>query len=125
VRPLFAFPIIIALLLAACSGRDRDAQGATASPAPLLSCESREIHVGDADVVLTANVDSSLANVTIISAPDDRARADALAYVKHAFGETKRDSRVELRPWHLGLAKPTDPCGRPVTPPSPSASPVQ
>ncbi|HXF35352.1 MAG TPA: hypothetical protein VN603_12335 [Candidatus Acidoferrales bacterium] len=109
----------IALLLAAgCSSAHRGAES-NASPAPLGSCESRIMDFDGAEVVVTSNVDTSLASVEIVKAPNAAARSRAVDDAIHAFGPVKRDTRVMTRQSKWGLTTLTDPCGRPVALPSP------
>ena len=72
-----------------------------------------------AEVVVTSNVDTSLASVEIVKAPNPAARSRAVDDAIHAFGPVKRDTRIMTRQSKWGLTTLTDPCGRPVAPPSP------
>ncbi|HKE37240.1 MAG TPA: hypothetical protein VKB39_07405, partial [Candidatus Baltobacteraceae bacterium] len=87
----------VALLLAAgCTAAHR-AQSSTGSPAPLGSCESRIMEFDNAEVVVTSNVDGTLASVEIVKAPNAEARSRAVDDAIHAFGAVKRDTRVMTR----------------------------
>ncbi|HEY1977187.1 MAG TPA: hypothetical protein VGG89_11600 [Candidatus Baltobacteraceae bacterium] len=110
----------IALLAAmtGCSPAHRGAES-SGSPAPLGSCESRIMEFDGAEVVVTSNVDSSLASVEIVKAPNAEARSRAVDDAIHSFGAVRRDTRVVTRQSKWGLSTLTDPCGRPVAPRSP------
>jgi hypothetical protein len=68
--------------------------------------------------VVTSNSDASLAGVEIVKAPDAATRAKAIDDAIHFFGPVRRDTRVMTRQSRWGLATLTDPCGRPVAPPT-------
>lgn len=72
-----------------------------------------------AQVVVTSNVDTSLASVEIVKAPNASVRSRAVDDAIHLFGPVRRDARVMTRQSKWGLTTLTDPCGRPVAPPSP------
>lgn len=72
-----------------------------------------------AEVVVTSNVDTSLDSVEIVKAPSASARSRAVDDAIHLFGPVRRDTRVMARQSKWGLTTLTDPCGRPVAPPSP------
>lgn len=106
------------LLAAGCSSAHREVDS-SASPAPLGSCESRIMEIDGAELVVTSNVDTSLASVEIVKAPNAAARSRAVDDAIHSFGSVRRDTRVMTRQSKWGLTTLTDPCGRPVAPPSP------
>jgi hypothetical protein len=72
-----------------------------------------------AQVVVTSNVDTSLASVEIVKAPNAAVRSRAVDDAIHVFGAVRRDARVMTRQSKWGLTTLTDPCGRPVAPPTP------
>lgn len=72
-----------------------------------------------AEVVVTSNVDTSLASVEIVKAPSASTRSRAVDDAIHSFGPVRRDTRVMTRQSKWGLTTLTDPCGRPVAPPLP------
>jgi hypothetical protein len=109
---------IAVLLVAGCTSAHR-AGSSNASPEPLQSCESRIMDFDNAEVVVTSNVDGTLASVEIVKAPNAEVRSRAVDDAIHAFGPVKRDIRVMTRNSKWGLTTLTDPCGRPVAPPSP------
>ncbi len=122
-RPHLTLSIALVLALVACSGSRSSQAEASASPEPLVSCETRQVQVDGADVEVDANVDASLGAVIVADAPDDAARERALAEVRKEYGTPKPDTRTTTRPWHLGLIRKTDMCGRPIVADSPSPSP--
>jgi hypothetical protein len=70
--------------------------------------------IDGAQVVVTSNVDQTLASVEIVTAPDRASAARAVDDAVHEFGPVRRDSHVEVRQSKWGLSTMTDPCGRPV-----------
>jgi hypothetical protein len=94
------------------------------TPGPLQSCGIEEVQIDGADVILTANVDASLDTQTIVSVPDERSRAQAIADLRKIYGDPKPDTRTTYRQWHYGLVQPADMCGRAVNPVTPSPSPA-
>jgi hypothetical protein len=70
--------------------------------------------IDGAQVVVTSNIDASLASVGIVKAPDPAAAARAVDDAIHEFGPVRRDSHVEVRQSKWGLSTMTDRCGRPV-----------
>ncbi|MDH2910397.1 MAG: hypothetical protein HKL92_07140 [Candidatus Eremiobacteraeota bacterium] len=86
------------------------------SIAPLQSCETRELRFDGAEVVLVANVDRTLASVTVVASRSTAARKRATAEIEAQLGTPHVDTRIEQRPWKDGLVELTDPCGRLVTP---------
>ena len=109
----------VALILAAgCASARHAASGPTPSPAPLRSCETRIMDFDGVQAVVTSNLDSSLASVEIVTAPDEASRRKAVDDAIHYFGPVRRDTRVTTRQSRWGLSTLTDPCGRPVPPPS-------
>jgi hypothetical protein len=88
---------------------------------PLTSCEERRLTLDGAEIFIQANVDGTPAQILILSAPDDEARAKAYQEARKLFGDPKPDTRTQTRQYKLGLTQVTDLCGRPVMPlPSPS-----
>jgi len=118
------------LVLAACAGGHASENASpspqNASPAPLRSCEVRELSLDGADVVVQANVDGTPASIVVIRAPDDEARAKAFQQARADFGDPKPDERTQEQQFKDGLTQLTDLCGRPVMPsaaPSAMSSP--
>ncbi len=74
------------------------------------------------DLFVQANADATPAQILILSAPDDEARAKAYQEARKFFGDPHPDTRTQTRQYKLGLTQVTDLCGRPVMP-SPSPSP--
>ena len=124
-RP-YALLSLAALALAACSHAHDDASNgasASASPPPLRSCETRELKLDGADLIVQANIDGSPATIDVASAPDDGVRAKAAAEARAAFGEPRLDPRTTTKPNKWGIIQITDMCGHPVSAaPSPSPS---
>ncbi len=87
-----------------------------ATIAPLQSCETRELRYDGSEVVLVANVDRSLASLTVVASRSDAARKRTVAEIEAQLGTPHPDTRIEQRPWKDGLVELTDPCGRLVTP---------
>lgn len=121
-RTYALFSVAALSLLAACTGsRADDAASASpsplASPAPLRACETRELTIDGADVVVQANVDRTLGAIVVAHADDDTIRTHALADAAKLFGEPHPDTRTTQRQSKWGLIQITDPCGRPVSPP--------
>lgn len=109
--------LALALALAGCSsGAHRANDSATAAPSPLHACETRELTVDDADVILVANADARVGSVAIVSAPSDDAREKALDDVTHTFGTPHPDTAVIAHPSKWGLTTYSDRCGHPVSP---------
>ena len=116
--------------LAACSNaaqaNSTASPSAAATPMPLFSCESRELNVDGADVVVQANADRTLASILIVHSPNDDARAKAFEDARKYFGDPHPDTRTQSRQFKWGLTQLVDMCGRPVMPsdvPSPTTSP--
>ena len=99
----------------AATHADRSARP-RATIAPLQSCETRELRYDGSEVVLVANVDHSLASLTVVASRSDAARKRAVAEIEAQLGTPHPDTRIEQRPWKDGLVELTDPCGRLVTP---------
>lgn len=117
--------ISVALLaLCACShGTSSEASPSpTGTPLPLRSCEERRLTIDGTDLFVQANADATPAQILILSAPDDEARAKAYQEARKLFGDPHPDPRTQTRQYKLGLTQVTDMCGRPVMP-SPSPSP--
>ena len=114
------------IVTSACSAHRGTAADATqsplASPAPLLSCEARELRIDGVDMIVQANVDATLGTIVIVRAPDDAARARAIAEAQSIFGRLEPDNRRMNTPNKWGFPVITDPCGRPLTP-TPETSP--
>jgi hypothetical protein len=90
----------------------------------MQSCESRELSLDGADLVVQSNVDRTLASIVVIRAPDDDARAKAFEDARKYFGDPHPDKRTQSRQFKWGLTQIVDMCGRPVMPASsPSATP--
>ncbi|MHB8146498.1 MAG: hypothetical protein ACYDGM_04460 [Vulcanimicrobiaceae bacterium] len=126
------FQLILLLVATGCAAhRSADAAATPLpSPAPLQSCETRELTLDGATVVLHANIDATLGTAVVVRAPSGEARAAALADVQRMFGAIDPDTRTvtTLNKW--GVPFVSDPCGRPIAPsgapsasPGPSASP--
>ncbi len=92
------------------------------SPSPLASCETRELTIDGADIVVHANLDATLGSAVVLRAPSEDARNAAIADVQRLFGSIVPDTRTvtTLNKWGVPLI--SDPCGRPVTP-APSTAP--
>jgi hypothetical protein len=103
-----------AALLCACGGNHAAATGSLT--ATLQPCETREVSVDGATLVLHANADAKLGTIEVASAPDVTQRAAALADIEKTFGPPHPDNRVMQRPGKWGLSVLTDPCGRVATP---------
>ena len=85
---------------------------------PLRSCEERRLNIDGAELFIQANVDSTPAQILILSAPDDESRAKAYQEARKLFGDPHADTRTQTRQYKLGLTQVTDMCGRPVMPSS-------
>ncbi len=109
---------VLVVALGACTSSHHAPQSPSASPSVLVSCETRVMTVDGAEIVVTANVDGSLASVEIVNEPNLAAGTRAIDDAVHAFGPVRRDSHVVARQSKWGLATLTDPCGRPVPLPS-------
>ena len=92
----------------------------------LRACERREVVVDGVDMLVQANIDSTVGLVTVLHSPDDGATQKALDAVKKSFGETKPDGRTQTVPYKQGLIRIVDMCGNPATfnPPA-TPSPAQ
>jgi hypothetical protein len=116
------------LLCAACGQHRTDSDAGTVSPSPspvpLQSCETRELNLDGADLVVQANADGSPASIIVVRAPNDDARAKALDAAHHAFGAPHRDGQMMQRTSKWGITTLADACGRPVSP-APLASPAK
>lgn len=107
--------LALAALFAGCSGQRRDASASNGELAPLAPCESREISLDGADVLLTSNADSSLASVHVRGTTNDTIRRDVIRDVYRTFGTIRIDTSVIARTSKWGLTTWTDRCGRPIT----------
>jgi len=109
--------LILLLATAGCAAhRSADATATPIpSPAPLASCETRELTIDGADIVVHANLDATLGSAVVLRAPSEDARNAVLADVQRIFGSIVPDTRTvtTLNKWGVPLV--TDPCGRPVT----------
>ena len=121
-RPRALLVLALAAAAAGCGGQRHGADPKDLSP--LTPCESREISLDGADVLLTGNSDSSLASVHVRSAPNEAIRRDVLRDVYRTFGVIRIDTETVARSNKWGLTTWTDRCGRPITftVPSPRAS---
>ena len=123
-RKNLTLSIIALLALGACSSGGRSSQAdTTATPEPLVSCETRQIQIDGADIELDANVDATLGKIVVIDIPPTGGYEHIFADLKKAYGDPKPDPRTTTRPWRLGLTRETDMCGRPVATSSPPPSP--
>lgn len=114
------FAIALTVLIAGCGGR----HAATSKDlSPLTPCESREISLDGADVLITGNADGSLASVHVRNAVNDAVRRDVLRDVYRTFGTIHIDTETVARSNKWGLTTWTDRCGRPITFTVPSARP--
>jgi hypothetical protein len=117
------------LALSACAAQRAQATSspdATRSPVPLQACETRELTMDGADLVIQANVDQTVASILVVRAPDDDARAKAFEDARKVFGDPRPDNRTQSRQYKWGLTQLVDMCGRPVMPSnasSPTPSP--
>ena len=121
-RTHYVIPIAL-LALCACSPQGSDSQASPSpvgSPAPLGSCEERQVTIDSATIFVQANIDHTPAQIVILSAPNDDARAKAYQDARQLFGDPHPDTRTQTRQYKYGLVQLTDMCGRPVMP---SASP--
>jgi hypothetical protein len=119
--------VSIALLLSSCAGRSASSSSPSPAPtpAPLRSCEIRTLTLDDAELVVQANADGTVASIVVVHAPDDSTRDRAYADAKRFFGTPNPDTRTRVEGIKDGLSQVTDYCDRPVMPSaSPSASPT-
>ena len=118
----YLVPIFAAVVLASCSSASNasDSSGATASPdatpSPLKACETREVTLDGADLVVTANADATLSSVRVVDSNDNAASTAAEQSAERAFGPLHRDTRVIAHQNKWGLTTFSDECGRPATP---------
>ena len=124
---LFQLALLLALA-AGCTSQHADATNAStspsASPAPLFSCEHRELVIDGVDMTIDANVDSSVGAIQILQASSDAARARALQDAAHIFGPVVLDTRRISTATKWGFPHITDPCGRPLeATPLPTSTP--
>lgn len=117
--------VSIAFVLASCAGHTSSQSTATPQPTPLplQACEIRTLTLDGAELVVEANVDSSVASIVVVHAPDEATRRRAYDDAMHDFGTPNPDTRTRIQPIKDGLTRMTDLCGRPVIA-SPSASPA-
>lgn len=127
-RPYALLPVAL-LLLAACGGgnsnRDENASPSPdASPAPLRSCEERQLNVDGAQVSVQANIDGTPAQIVVLHATNDDVRAKAYQDARKMFGDPHPDTRTQTKQFKWGMVQLSDMCGRPVMPnASPSGKP--
>src|SRR5580658_10369404 len=116
------------IALTSCSGvahsQSAAAPGAAASPAPLQACETRELTLDGADVVVQSNVDSTAASILVVRAPNDDVRAKAFEDARKIFGDPRPDQRTQSRQFKWGLTQVVDMCGRPAMPAAASPTPL-
>jgi hypothetical protein len=113
----YAVLALAALVLASvdCAGaRHAAADSRTVFPPRLHPCETRELTVDGADIVVASNADASLASVRVVKAPNAIARREALHDVHGALGPVQRDASVVAHQSKWGLTTWTDRCGNPV-----------
>lgn len=119
--------IALALVVTGCAN-GRRASGAEASPnaasSPLAACETRELTLGGADLVIGGNADGTLASVTVVKVANAADRKRALRDVRATFGPTVRDTAVIAHASKWGLTTWTDRCGRAVAQPAPMRVPA-
>jgi hypothetical protein len=124
---LLQLAALFALTACASNHRSTAAQAATAaqsSPAPLHGCETRELTLDDADIVVNGNIDGTLASYVIVRAPSPSTRARAIVDVRNDFGLPRPDTQIIAHQSKWGLTTYTDRCGHPVGPGvTPSSSP--
>ena len=119
------FVLVTLLVPAACGGAHSDstkaeqANSSAPTPLPLRVCETRELTLDGVDMVLTANIDGTLASMTIVRAPDRDAEDKAVAEVRKLFGVPRSDTRTQTSANKWGIVGTTDLCGRPTASPTP------
>lgn len=106
--------LALAVATSGCVGQ-RHATASDKDLSALTPCESREITLDGADVLLTSNADSSLASVHVRNAPSESVRRDVLRDVDRTFGTIHIDTETVARSSKWGLTTWTDRCGRPIT----------
>lgn len=106
--------LALAVTAAGCTG-ERHSAALSKDLSALTPCESREISLDGADVLLTSNVDSSLASVHVRNAANESVRRDVLRDVYRTFGVVHIDTETVARSTKWGLTTWTDRCGRPIT----------
>ena len=114
--------VALAVVTAGCGAR-RAATAPSQDLSPLAACESREITLDGADVLLTSNADSSLASVHVRNVTNDALRRDVLRDVYRTFGVIHVDTETVAKSNKWGLTTWTDRCGRPITFTVPSTRP--
>lgn len=116
-------PLVLATLTACGGQKSGTAQSAaSASPAPLHACETREMTLDNVDLMLQANIDGTPSSITIVHAADRDAQDKAVEEARKLFGEPHADTRTMTHQSKWGIVEITDPCGRPVS--APSATPL-
>ncbi|MDQ2865495.1 MAG: hypothetical protein M3R51_04660 [Candidatus Eremiobacteraeota bacterium] len=112
--------------LVGCGGASHSATQASvsASPSPLRACETRELQTDETDMVLQANIDGTLASITIVHSTDRDAQDKAVEEMRKAFGNPHRDNRTMTHQSKWGILEITDACGRPIIPASAAPSPT-
>ncbi len=119
--------IALALVVTGCAnGRRASSAEASpnAAPSPLAACETRELTLGGADLVIAGNADGTLASVTVVRVANATDRKKALHAVRVAFGPALRDTAVIAHASKWGLTTWTDRCGRAVAQPAPLRVPA-
>jgi hypothetical protein len=120
---------IILAALAGCKAAPHDSQGSPSpqtggTPAPLAACETRELTLDGASLVVQSNQDGTVASILVVRAGDDDVRAKAFEDARKRFGDPHPDPRTQSRQFKWGLTQLVDMCGRPAMPASaPSAPP--
>jgi hypothetical protein len=126
-RPPRLVPTLALILASACARGHAASSSSPApldSPAPLRPCETRELSLDGARLVVQANADGTPASIVVVRAPSSDLAAKAFQTAESDFGVPHPDTRTSLRQFKWGLMQLTDECGRPVMPaPSPTASP--
>jgi hypothetical protein len=111
--------------LTACA-RGRHA-AVDASPAaalgPLGACETRDLQLDDAHLVVSANADGTPTSILVIGAASPEAAAQAQRQAERAFGPPHRDAEAIAHQSKWGLVTWTDRCGHPL--PAPAAPHVR
>jgi hypothetical protein len=95
---------------------------ADASPAAALgalgACETRDLHLDDAHLIVSANADGTPTSILVIGAASPEAAAQAQRQAEHAFGSPHRDTEAVAHQSKWGLVTWTDRCGHPLPAPA-------
>jgi len=121
IRGLLALALVT--VVAGCANQRHDTAESKALSA-LQPCESREITLDGADVLLTSNADSTLASVHVADSASEAVRRDILKDVTRTLGAIHIDTGVVERTTKWGLTTWTDRCGRPITFTVPKRTPL-